>query len=96
MMMAIAPRRALAAAAALCLAAAGACSFMEDYDITGKPCNSEGKCLDGYYCSKYDGCQRADAGSHDAGSRDAGSRDGGQPTSDASQPTSDAGHPDTH
>jgi hypothetical protein len=83
MTMALAPRTALLAAAlSLSLMAGGACSFMEEYDLTGKPCNAEGKCRDGFYCSKYDGCQPVDAGS--------GSRDGGHAAS------GDAGRSDVH
>ncbi len=66
------PKRALIAAAGLALATAAGCSLMYEYDPEGQPCNAKNECLEGFVCSKTEGCIRPDAGAAPA-KRDASS-----------------------
>jgi hypothetical protein len=54
--------------AALALAGAFACSFIEDYDFDGKPCGNGDTCRVGYVCVKYNSttsyCEHAADGGH--------------------------------
>ena len=92
--------RALAACAALAVAGSFACSFVEDYDLDGKPCSNGTGCREGYVCVQYNSaasfCRHLDGGSAaaiDAG-HSTGTADGQVAVLDASADEADASQVD--
>lgn len=78
--------------AALAMAGALGCSFIVDFDPEGKPCDSNGACLEGYVCNESNVCIPEPPPSD--GGTDGGLDDGGIPEFDGSIPDFDASIPE--